>query len=606
MNGGLTLYDEFAGAGGSSQGAAAVPGVEPIFAANHNKIAIASHAENFPHVEHYCGDVVAADITRFPRADLFWASPACPPWTDARGKKRDFDKSTWQALPGLDDETTRPDEETMRARALMEEIPRYLRHWAGRGRPILAGVVENVTQCRKWDQWSRWVGAIRALGYDTRLIAMNSMHARPVRTLAAPQSRDRLYLAYWLRSLGRAPDWDKWLRPRAWCPGCGEVVEAMQVFKNPEHDMGRYGDRAQYVYRCPRASCRHRVVEPDVAPALVAIDWRIAGVRIGDRADLGMAPLRPKTLARIGAGLRKYARPVHLEAAGHTFERPGYTRAWPVDDPFKTMHTTATKALAVPPMIVPTGGTWRNDARPVDEPLAARTTRENDGVAALPPLLVPVEGRPGKAASPVDQPARTQTARQETGLAVPPFLVSLRGGGDQDNARAVTDPAATVTASGNHHGLVTSAMVMRNNSTRGEDPAWTCTPVDEPLRTLTAAGHQSLVDWHHLLVPYNRTGTARQVTDPLGVVPTRDRWALAAGAAVEQVDLDDVVFRMLTPDEIGRAMAFGDGYVVLGSNRDRVRQYGNAVTPPVAEVIVSALVEAISGEPLDREAERAA
>lgn len=30
--------------------------------------------------------------------------------------------------------------------------------------------------------------------------------------------------------------------------------------------------------------------------------------------------------------------------------------------------------------------------------------------------------------------------------------------------------------------------------------------------------------------------------------------------------------------------------------RDKVRLYGNAVTPPVAELIVSALVEAITGE----------
>ena len=47
-------------------------------------------------------------------------------------------------------------------------------------------------------------------------------------------------------------------------------------------------------------------------------------------------------------------------------------------------------------------------------------------------------------------------------------------------------------------------------------------------------------------------------------------------------------------------MAFGRNYVVLGNKRQRVRQYGNAVTPPVAEVIVSALVEAITGETIAR------
>jgi DNA (cytosine-5)-methyltransferase 1 len=78
-----------------------------------------------------------------------------------------------------------------------------------RGRPVLAGVVANVVDCRKWVEWDRWVAEIRAVGYTTQLIALNSMHAESVRTPRAPQSRDRLYLAYWHTSLGPDPDWDK-------------------------------------------------------------------------------------------------------------------------------------------------------------------------------------------------------------------------------------------------------------------------------------------------------------------------------------------------------------------------------------------------------------
>jgi DNA (cytosine-5)-methyltransferase 1 len=47
-------------------------------------------------------------------------------------------------------------------------------------------------------------------------------------------------------------------------------------------------------------------------------------------------------------------------------------------------------------------------------------------------------------------------------------------------------------------------------------------------------------------------------------------------------------------------MAFHPGYRVVGTKRQRVRQYGNAVTPNVAELLVSALVETITGEDLDR------
>ncbi|WP_318201101.1 DNA cytosine methyltransferase [Streptomyces sp. SCL15-4] len=541
----LTVMDWFCGAGGSSQGMHSLPGVRMARAANHWERAIESHAANFPEVDHYRGDIREAPVEKWPVTDIFWASPECPQWSNARGKKRDFDLS----MQGDLFDGFGPSEEVERSRALMEEVPMYLRGVQERGGLVKAGVIENVVDVRAWDQWDRWIGEIRKLGYKTRVIALNSMHADPRTVHKAPQSRDRLYVAYWHESLGRTPDWDKWLRPRAWCSGCETWVQAVQRFKDPGRDMGRY--RQQYVYRCPNAKCRNQVVEPETLPAAVAIDWSLPGQRIGDRTK----PLAEKTLARIRAGLDKFARPV----------------------------------------MVPAGGTWRTEAVPVDEALPARTTRENDGLA-IPPLLIPVEGRDGKEPNSANLPLRTQTARNETGLAWLPFIAELRGGGSI--ARSATESLATVTASGNHHGLVTPnlpAFVMRNNTARG-NPAQMCTPVGEPARTLTAAGHQSLVTWESLLVPYYGNGTARTVREPVGTLSTRDRYALVQG----EVDLDDVRFRMLEPHEIGRAMSFADQYIVLGSKRERVRQYGNAVTPNCAEVIVAALVEAISGEEIDR------
>jgi DNA (cytosine-5)-methyltransferase 1 len=617
-----TLIDFFCGAGGSSQGAVAVPGVSVRLAANHWDKAIESHALNFPDTEHYRGDIHDADVERFPAGDIFWASPECPTWSQARGKRRDYDKQA-----DLFGETL-PDEATDRSRALMWDVPRYLAAMQLRGRPVLAGVVENVTDVRAWTHWREWVSAIEKLGYRTRLIAINSMHARPKRTPLAPQSRDRLYLAYWAVSLGRDPDWDRWLRPSAWCPLCDQEVAAVQWWKRAGNDMGRY--RQQYLYRCPRVSCRGQVVEPGAMPAAAAIDWSLRGTRIGDRD----VPLKPKTIARIEAGLRRYARPITLEAAGNTFERRPGVRTWPVDRPLTTQTATITKGLACPPMMVPAGGTWRDDAAPVTEPMPARTTRENDGLAvppfvtvhrggvgdvrtsevsdplasvvasgnhfglAMPPFLVPLRsGRPRT--SGIDEPLATVVADGSNhGLATLPFIAVLRGGQD---AAPVTDPLGVVSASGAHHALIEPsgmAMVMRNNSPRG-DPGQMCTPAGEPLRTLTSAGHQSLLTWDHLahmLVPYYGTGVAKAAAEPVGAITTKDRWAVASPA----IDVNDVLFRMLEPHEIGAAMAFAADYQVVGpSKRIKVRQYGNAVTPPVAEVIIGALVEAITGEERD-------
>jgi DNA (cytosine-5)-methyltransferase 1 len=509
----LTVIDFFCGAGGSSQGAAAVPGVTLRLAANHWDRAIESHAANFPDADHWRGDIHDADVARMPAASLFWASPECPQWSQARGKRRDFDKQ-----PDLFGEVL-PDPAADRSRALMWDVPRYLDAMRGRGTPVLAGVVENVTEVRNWNRWGEWLAAVRNLGYQTRLIALNSMHARPRVTAPAPQSRDRLYLAYWLASLGRTPDWDKWLRPRAWCPACETEVSAVQWWKRPGADMGRY--RQSYLYRCPNAACRNAVLEPPALPAAAALDWTDLGTRIGERAR----PISEATRARIAAGLARYARPITLEAAGHTFERRPGTRTWPADTaPLTTQSATPTKALACPPLIVPAGGTWREEPTLATiTPFPARTTRENDGVA-FPP----------------------------------------------------------------------GALVMRNNTPHG-DPGQMVTPVTEPLRTLTSTGHQSL------LVPYyGRATTAQPVTLPAGTMPTHDRYGLATGAAA--IPVDDVLFRMLKPPEIGRAMAFGERYIVLGTQREKVRQYGNAVTPPVAEVLFSALVEAITATPAQTEA----
>ncbi|WP_409056804.1 DNA cytosine methyltransferase [Streptomyces sp. SYP-A7185] len=590
-NDALTVMDWFCGAGGSSQGMASIPGVRMERAANHWERAIESHAANFPTVDHYRGDIREAPVEAWPVTDIFWASPECPQWSNARGKKRDFDAS----MQGDLFDGFGPSEEVERSRALMEEVPMYLRGVQQRGGLVKAGVVENVVDVRAWDQWDRWIGEIRKLGYQTRVIALNSMHADPRTVHKAPQSRDRLYVAYWHQSLGRTPDWDKWLRPRAWCPGCEAWVQAVQRFKQPGRDMGRY--RQQYVYRCPNTRCRSQIVEPETLPAAAAIDWDIPGQRIGDRTK----PLADKTLARIQAGLDKFARPITLEAAGNTFERRPGVRTWPVDAPLTTQTTTPTKALAYEPFMVPAGGTWRNDPSSVLDPMACRTTRENDALA-IPPLLIPVEGRDGKEPRSANEPLRTQTARNETGLAWLPFMVTMRGGGDQLRGRSISEPVGTVSANGNHHGLVmpdVPAMVMRNNGSKGNGGEH-CTSAAEYFRTLTTTGHQSLVTWEHLLVPYYGNGTAKTVREPVGTLSTRDRYALVQG----NVDINDVLFRMLEPHEIGRAMSFADQYIVLGSKRERVRQYGNAVTPNCAEVIVCALVEAITGEPIARHTEK--
>lgn len=523
----LTLTDLFCGAGGSSTGAIAIPGVSVRIASNHWELAVETHNTNHPNADHLCADLSQIHPRYFPTTDILWASPECTNHSVAKGRRRA------DAQPDLFGEVL-PDAAAERSRATMWDVPRFAE--AHRYRAV---IVENVVDAYHWVPFQAWLMAMDSLGYEHHIVMLNSMHAQAF-GVGAPQSRDRMYVMFWQKG-NRRPDFDR-LRPLAFCPDCATEIRAIQVFKKPEHRWGRY--RAQYVYRCPSVKCRNRVVEPVFRPAAEIIDWELLGQRIGDRDK----PLAAKTMARIQAGIERYWAPVVLEAAGNTYDAAdprhpahgragGYYRAWSAEDPLRTVHTTMSKALAVP-----------------------------------------VEGRDGKSAQTAADPLRTMTTRNETGVAMAPFIAELRGGGSKH--RPVSDPLCTVVANGNHHGLVTTyygngstrptgealatvtaterhALLMRNNTARG-NPAQLVNPVSEYARTITTAGHQSL---------------------------------LAADRPT--VDINDVLFRMLEPREIAAAMDFPRAYRILGNRREQVRQAGNAVTPPAARDLVGIVADSL-------------
>jgi DNA (cytosine-5)-methyltransferase 1 len=545
MSANLTMTDLFCGAGGSSTGAAGVGGVQVRVAANHWDRAIETHNSNHPDVDHLQADISNTDPRYVPRTDILWASPECTNHSRAKGRKT-------HRQPDLFGDVL-PDEAAERSRATMWDVVRFTEAHGYR-----AVLVENVVEVVDWSsEWGvkgglfqAWLSAMNSMGYRHRIISLNSMHAQAYGA-PAPQSRDRVYIAF-TREGERAPDFERMQRPRAYCPRCDAVVDAMQWWKRGDGQArpGRY--RQQYLYRCPNVACRNEVVEPAWLPASSIIDWSNPGVRLGDRDK----PLAEKTMRRIQVGIERYWGPMLAEHGGNPYDaadprhpRHGdpdsYYRVWPRTDPTQTMHTRESKALA-----------WH-------------------------PLAVPVEGRNGKEPRSMDEALRTMTTRNETGLAFPPLVAELRGGGS--TARPSSAALSTVTASGNHHGLVMPyygngrtaptgealstvttverhALIHRNNNNRGNQSAMT-TPAGEPVRTITTAGHQSVLQAER---------------------PT--------------LDLDDVRFRMLEPDEIKQAMAFPREYRMVGNRREQVKLSGNAVTPPAARDLVATVVEAITGE----------
>ncbi|MGV9302014.1 DNA cytosine methyltransferase [Nonomuraea sp. NPDC003727] len=167
-------------------------------------------------------------------------------------------------------------------------------------------------------------------------------------------------------------------------------------------------------------------------------------------------------------------------------------------------------------------------------------------------------------------------------------------------------------AGGYHHGLGVHpgwtpppSLLMRNNGSKG-DGREHVTPTTEHMRTVTTTGHQSLVTApsglpmpETLLMAYYGNGRVQGMKEPVVTVPTRDRWALLT--ADGQIDVSSILLRMLRIPELRRAQSFPDHYkFVADTARDKVKLIGNAVPPPMAEVLTCAIIEAILGIELPR------
>jgi DNA (cytosine-5)-methyltransferase 1 len=566
---------------------------------NHWDRAIETHATNFQNADHECADVSQTDPRRYPATDILLASPECTNHSLAKGARRRKPQAA-----SLFEDGPAGDAEQERSRATMFDVVRFAEAMIARGRPYKAIVVENVVDAFKWGPadngalFDAWLIAMRALEYEHEIVWLNSMFCPPV-----PQSRDRMYVVFW-RKGQRRPNLQ--VEPPSWCPACERVVAGQQTWKRLDsRPWGRYG--AQYLYSCPEC---HRVVLPGACPAAEIIDWTLPAPKIRERTR----PLAKTTRERIRRGLERLAsepfairllqsgapRPLTLPlvtqtrrhdmamvipVAANTFERtPGNRAKDPAREPLATVHGTLDRAIVVPPM----GNSDPRSATTAPAPTQTTTTR-----AAL--VMANTEhGVP----RPADR-APAQTLRTEGGLGV---VEVQRNGGVREPER----PLHTVRAGGQHHGVVIAHY----------DPGWARRTGERPSGGITTR------DSHSLVVPYQ--SEPRPATEPAATVTTVDRHALVVpaggtwaetatpareprptqtsseshGIAWGDSDIDECRFRMFALHEIADAMSMrwhhsGGEYVVLGNKRERMAQYGNAVTPPVMQLLVSRLLEAL-------------
>jgi DNA (cytosine-5)-methyltransferase 1 len=623
----LTWADHFCGAGGSALGIDHVPGMRVKYAINHDDIAVQAHAANHPDTDHECQSIENVHPSRFGRTDCAWFSPSCPAhsYSGSRGA----------------------DPDSVRSRATMWDVPR----WTEYHRYDYV-VVENVVEVKLWcdehppkvvngkrvmcscgSSYDSWWRRMELLGYTGREVYLNSQAA------LVPQSRDRLYVV-WTRSGCQQPDLD--LRPPCYCTDCEDVVAGIQTWKAAKSgrrrttprlaEWGRYGHRNQYVYTCPHCQ---QVVAPAVLGSWSIVDDTVPIDPIAGRL-VSSTRQRIKTgVVRVGQARR---RPVPV--GGHLFERPGYARVWSLDDPMRTITTTAYMGIVlraggqgISPraldeglmtltahdrqvgLLTSAGGAkvaarstsapaptvltydrlglvlpnrTNNTGAAPDEPAKTITTAQSDQM-----VVAMRSGMDGRA---VDEPAPAQATRSDVAL------VGLRNHGTVDCA--VSQPARGVTAGGNHHGLLVY------NGTPGHVRA-----LGEPAGTIKGRDSQSLL-------VQARTGVEWKPHDtPLATVTTKAGWAHVEAdpwaerwAEREPTDgeIDEFYFRMLRWHELQRGQGMhehpdGRPYLLEArvrtkrgkykdiSDEQRVKLVGNAVSSPVAAVFCHAIAQAAAG-----------
>jgi DNA (cytosine-5)-methyltransferase 1 len=440
---GLTFTDIFCGAGGSSIGLTKA-GLTLALGANHWRTAIDTHAANFTAAEHLCADMNNYEMRRLPSTDVLWASPICTELSPAGGHRkritgRRVDHSQMDLLRQLNEQGPVSSDALIRTRATFHDVIR-----ATEVHRYRAVVVENVPDALAWELFDWWLDGMVRLGYRFQLISVSSAHIHGDTYDPAPQWRDRLYIVFTHVSVGRLPDLQP--TPRSRCPRCRGDVDGVQTWCAAARRLtlraGRYrrnptSTYGQYWYTCPTCGPTVRV-EPYILPAAVAIDWTDLGTPI---PELPKPPV-PNTRRRIETGLQMFG--------GDGAELP------------------------IPPFML---NAAHDDARvglTTNQPMPTRTVKIGDGLCVPPPMLVPVGGTwADDATDAIGEPARTRTANPKgfEALVTPgAFIAMLRR---NSTATSPYEPLATLTTTGRHHALIVP--YYSNGQTR---------PVTTPLDTV--------------------------------------------------------------------------------------------------------------------------
>lgn len=403
----LKAADLFCGAGGASNGLVRACRTMDLkidlVAVNHWPRAIETHAANHPDARHICESLESVNPRQAVpggKLDLLLAGPECTHHSIARGGKPVNDQSrasAWCILRWAS---------ALDVKSIMIENVREFTTWGplgANGKPL---------KSRKGETFEAFLQGLRSLGYRVEWRIINAAD------YGDPTTRERLFIQ---ARRGR--------RQIVW----------------PEPTHSRDGEATLFGERARWRAARE------------IIDWTVPGKSIFRRER----PLKPNTLARIEAGVRKFwgqaAQPFlvmlngtkkgQLSQSIRSIDMPiptvttsahfGLCEPFIIGQqscaaprstasPLPTIATSGAIALVQPfvmsmehahPFVIPTNHGRDERTYPIDRPMPTITTVDAWGMVQ--PFITPYYGT--GTPQTIDEPLDTVTTRDRFGLAVPEF-----------------------------------------------------------------------------------------------------------------------------------------------------------------------------------------
>lgn len=574
------VADLFCGAGGWGEGARAL-GIRTDFAVNHDPVAIAAHEANNPGCKHHRGDAWRTKprdvVGKGTKIGLLMASAACTTHSRARGSapiSKRVHMLGWCISRWMADVQPRI--------VLIENVP----EWEDWGPTIVREDGLRVQDpARKGQHFRRWWRYCERLGYRMEkwvLDAPDYGAASRRRRLFIVARRDGQPICCPEKTHGASESGND--RPDlAGRKIRGTTQHRQRADKNGRREHQRDDARRSVPSSIePRSPSQYAVRSIAVAPhrtAAECIDWSNLGRSIFERER----PLADKTLARICEGIRRYVlndlSPFILRVSQPHAPGGGW-HVYPVTGALPTQTVRQDIAIGVP-VISPAGGPKRN-AQSVADLLQTVLVREDRGLV-LPVLMNNTTHHTGGR---VDGTMPTTTTGGQTGL-VSPVMVTTGYGereGQSPRVNSVADLLGT-SVNGVKQAVVAPVMAYMNHGDKQ------VARVDEPGRTVVSGGNHAVLVAALMMEYYGNNDKCRKASDLLGAVTTLDRHGLVS-CVIDGVTwtVVDILFRMLNPDELARAMGFREDFAWPKTKRETVRLIGNAVSPPQATALIRAVL----------------